>query len=206
MEYNFFNPNDEIVIKQGKLPHWTQKDVWYFITFRLADSIPQEKLEQLKFEREEWLRDHKKEKREDYSEEELKEYYQLFSERVEKWLNAGYGDCVLKEKTNAKIVAGALKHFDDVRYQIDEWVVMPNHVHILGKPINCHELCDIIHSWKSYTANRINEVIGQTGQLWMHETYDHIVRSEEAFEAIKNYIIQNPQKANISVHQASWLM
>ena len=102
---NYLNPNDEILIKQGNLPHWTQDNVWYFVTFRLADSIPQEKIKQLKQEREQWLQKHQKE---DYSKEELIEYYSLFSERVEKWMNAGYGDCVLKDGNNAKIVADSL--------------------------------------------------------------------------------------------------
>ena len=193
----FFNPNDEIQIHKGNLPHWSQKDVLYFITFRLADSIPLEKQEQLKLERELWLKNHKKENSTNYTKEELKEYYRLFSERVEGWLNNGYGSCVLKDQKNANIVADALKYFEGERYELDEWVVMPNHVHVLVKPLGNHQISDILHSWKSFTANEINKNIGKTGQLWMHESYDHIVRNEKAFDAIRYYIQQNPVKAPI---------
>ena len=199
IEDSFLDPNSEIIIKQGILPHWTQENSWYFITFRLADSIPMEKVEQLKRDRKIWFEKKKKKDGEEYSKEDLKEYYYLFSERVEKWLNAGYGKCVLKDKLNAEIVANAIKHFENKRYELDEWVVMPNHVHVLVKPLENYSISDITHSWKSFSANEINKNINLSGQLWMHESYDHIVRNEKAFRAIKNYIRQNPQKAGIVI-------
>ena len=221
----FFNPNNEIEIHQGNLPHWQQENVWYFITFRLADSIPAQVAEQIKSERELWLKKHKskipgnntdtsknrsrdasetysKNRNRDasgtYTKEELKEYYRLFSERVETLLNAGKGSCVLKDKANAEIVANAMLHFNHQRYELDDWVIMPNHVHVLVKPVGENKLPDILHSWKSFTANKINEKIGTKGQLWMHESYDHIVRNERALVAIRNYIRQNPVKAGLS--------
>lgn len=36
---SFLDPNAEIEIRQGILPHWQQKGAYYFVTFRLADSI-----------------------------------------------------------------------------------------------------------------------------------------------------------------------
>ncbi|MBS1633464.1 MAG: Eco57I restriction-modification methylase domain-containing protein, partial [Bacteroidetes bacterium] len=209
----FFNPNNEIQIHQGNLPHWQQENVWYFITFRLADSIPADVAEQIKSERELWLKKHKskvpgnitdttknrsRDASETYTKEELKEYYRLFSERVETLLNAGKGSCVLKDKANAEIVANAMLHFNHQRYELDDWIIMPNHVHVLVKPIGENKLPDILHSWKSFTANKINEKIGKKGQLWMHESYDHIVRNEKALQAIRNYIRQNPVKAGLS--------
>ncbi len=201
----FFNPQNEIEIHQGNLPHWQQNDVWYFITFRLADSIPKERVEQLKVERDEWLKKHNKGEKKEFSKEDKREYYKLFSKRVEEWLNAGKGSCVLKEERVAKIVADSLLHFNNQRYVLDEWVIMPNHVHVLVKPLGEYKLPDILHSWKSFSANKINEVLGNKGQLWMHESYDHIVRNEKALNAIRNYIRNNPAKAGINVTEASVL-
>ncbi|MCL6495768.1 MAG: hypothetical protein K6T54_13480, partial [Ignavibacterium sp.] len=91
----FFNPYDEIdIYHSGNLPHWQQKNVWYFVTFRLADSIPKETIEQIRKERELWLIKHKKNNNEQFSLEELKEYYRLFSERVHKLLDDCLGSCV----------------------------------------------------------------------------------------------------------------
>lgn len=196
LENEFFNPDNEIEIHQGNLPHWQQENVWYFITFRLADSIPTEVVEQIKQERELWLKKHDKNK---LTIEQKKEYYKLFSERTENLLNAGKGSCVLKNEKIAKIVSEALLHFNNQRYILDEWVIMPNHVHILLKPFEGYSLPDILHSWKSFTANEINKEIGNKGQLWMHESYDHIVRNEKALQAIRRYIWDNPVKAGITL-------
>ena len=206
--YTFFNPFDEVDIYHGNLPHWRQDNVWYFVTFRLADSLPHDVVEQIKSQRELWLKQHNiptdlKQRTQaalkTLSKAELKEYYRLFSERIETLLNAGSGSCVLKEEKIARIVANALRHFNHQRYILDEWVIMPNHVHVLVKPLGNHQLSDILHSWKSFTANEINKQLGRKGQLWMHESYDHIVRNERAFEAIRKYIRENPQKAKLSV-------
>ena len=58
---------------------------------------------------------------------------------------------------------------------------MPNHVHAIVRPNEGIELPEILHSWKSYTANKANEVLGQTGTLWQAEYYDHLIRDEEDF-------------------------
>lgn len=188
--WEFFNPLSEIDIRSGgHLPHWEQGPVWYFITFRLADALPRAVVEEIQSERDQWRRTH------DLlhlSREELAEYRRLFSERYEQLLEAGSGSCVLRDPLNADIVYGALRFFEGQRYTLDESVVMPNHVHVLVKPLPGHGLADILHSWKSYTANRINRRLGRTGQLWQHESYDHIVRNESAMEAIRRYIRANP--------------
>jgi REP element-mobilizing transposase RayT len=204
----YFDPTSETHIyygKYGKLPHILQENAWYFITFRLADSLPEEKIKLLNEERDEWLKRHGN-RLNTLTEDKKKEYYRLFSERVEEWMDAGYGSCILRDEEVARIIADALLYYNNQRYILNEWVIMPNHVHMLIKPIGGHKLFDILHSLKSYTAHKINELTGRKGQVWMHESYDHIVRNERAFEAIKNYIKQNPQKAGISLpdYCCSW--
>lgn len=193
----FFNPHNEIHIHTGNLPHWQQENVWYFVTFRLADSIPAEVIEKIKAEREIWLKNNKKNEKGEYTKEQIKEYFRLFSDRIEQLLNNGRGSCMLKNPKISKIVADVLNYFNNQRYILDEWVIMPNHVHVLFKPLDNNRLPDILHSWKSFTANEINKLTGNKGQLWMHESYDHIVRNEIALNTIRNYIRQNPIKANL---------
>jgi REP element-mobilizing transposase RayT len=200
---DFLDPNNEIIIHKKKLPHWFQEDVWYFVTFRLADSIPEEKKEEIRKERENWEKQNKNKK--EFTKQDWITYNKLFHENTEKLLNSGFGKCLMNKKENADIVANALLHFNNERYILDEWVVMPNHVHVLVKPIGEHYLGDILHSWKSFTANEINKNEGLSGQLWMTESYDHIVRNKESLNAIRNYIRENPSKAKITVLRASSL-
>jgi len=92
-----------------------------------------------------------------------------------------------------KIVEDALAHFEPVRYVLREWVIMPNHVHAIVTPVGEHGLSDIVHSWKSYTANKINRLLGRTGTLWQKEPFDHIVRGPDQLARIELYIHENPR-------------
>lgn len=190
--WEYFNPLSEIDIRtSGNLPHWEQGPVWYFVTFRLADALPRGVVQEIQRQREQWRLTHDLK---NLSAEKLAEYHRLFSQRYDALLDAGGGSCVLRDPVNADIVHGALRFFAGERYTLDEYVVMPNHVHVLVKPQPVHGLVDILHSWKSYTANQLNRRLGRTGQFWQHESYDHIVRGDRAMEAIRRYIRENPAK------------
>src|SRR5438045_3852037 len=75
---------------------------------------------------------------------------------------------------------------------------MPNHVHVLVQPTAGHSLADIVHSWKSFTASAINRALDRNGQLWMPESYDHVVRDWRELLAWRQYIAANPEKAGLS--------
>jgi hypothetical protein len=85
---------------------------------------------------------------------------------------------------------------------LDEWVVMPNHVHALVRPLEGNELPMILHSWKSFSAHAANQELKRTGPFWQKESYDHIVRSAEELNRIREYIRRNPVKAGIQVAHA----
>ena len=74
---------------------------------------------------------------------------------------------------------------------------MPNHVHILIEVFNGFSLSEIIHSWKSFSANQINKLLNRTGQVWMMEYFDRYIRDYEHFDKVVNYIHNNPVKAGI---------
>ncbi|MFQ5652248.1 MAG: Eco57I restriction-modification methylase domain-containing protein, partial [bacterium] len=197
----YFDPDAPISKKQRNLPHWQQKGTAYFVTFRLFDSIPKEVAESIKKEREQWL---KSNNISDPSElKKLRraqkiEYYRLFSKRYDDLLDNGYGCCVLAKPECKKIVEEALKHFDGDRYDLDKHVVMPNHVHTIVRPQKNWDLSQITHSWKSFTSNEINKILGRKGQLWMPESFDHIIRSPMQLEKIRHYIADNPKKSKVT--------
>jgi REP element-mobilizing transposase RayT len=194
----YFKPYEPVEVSERNLPHWRQPHVCYFVTFRLADALPAEKLAALRAEREGWLKKHL----EPHTDAEQKEYHRLFSQRIQDWLDAGSGSCLLRDDRVAEIVARALQHFDDQRYALGSWVVMPNHVHAVVTPKEGWLLDHILHSWKSFTAHEINRLMGRTGVVWQHEGYDHIVRNPRALWRIEEYIADNPRKAGI---QTKWV-
>ncbi|HZQ46305.1 MAG TPA: DEAD/DEAH box helicase family protein, partial [Verrucomicrobiae bacterium] len=150
----FLNPLAPIEFHSANLPHWRQEGVTYFVTFRLADSLPQEKLDQWHGEREIWLKLHPL----PLSADDQAEYHERFSARMEQWLDQGSGSCVLALPECRVIVENALRHFNGERYTLGEFVVAPNHVHAIVAPKPGHELSDILHSWKSFTSKEMIKV------------------------------------------------
>ena len=186
--FPYFDINDvEMLRWSSKLPHWHQNNKYVFITFRLADSLPQKKMELLKDEKECWMKSHPK----PWTEEVSKEYAKRFASKIDKWLDSGYGECLLKHPQNRKIVEEALFHFNNKHYHLKAFVVMPNHVHILLQLFNGHEMEKFLKSIKSYTAKKINEFEHRSGKVWFSESYDHLVRNEDNYKHILKYIYAN---------------
>jgi len=187
---NYFDVQEPVGNEQGNLPHWRQEGATYFITFRLGDSLPQSKLNQWKAELATWQRSHP----EPHDDATKCEYYELFPARFQNWLDQGMGSCVLAQPEIKQLVEDALRHFDGDRYKLREFVVMPNHVHLLISPLGDHLASEILHSLKSFTANEINKRLDEKmDPVWQHESFDHIVRSSEQAERIRQYIRDNPK-------------
>ena len=200
VEFQPFDRHEEVRVHRQHLPHWRQGGVTYFITFRLADSLPVEKLRAWREERQTWLRVHGlHEVANVHTLPEIKqrEFHQRFAGQLNAWLDAGYGSCRLRDPSAARIVGDALVFFDEQRYRLGTWIVMPNHVHALVMPLPNFTLGKIVQSWKSFTARAINKRTNRTGEFWQRESYDHIVRHEEAWFAFSRYIRENPMKARL---------
>ena len=204
----------------GNLPHWSQNCAT-FVTFRLGDSLPDGKLAQFQAEREEWLKAHPWRRGGDtastaggrrgedsastrrgvcrrgvltasgWNKAEEREYRELFSERLQRWLDAGHGSCILREDRIRQIVEDSLRHFADIRYSLYAYVVMPNHVHVLFMPVEGWDGRKIVADWKRFTAKAINAARGISGEVWQKESYDHLVRDVAEFNAVRAYIRGN---------------
>ena len=186
----YFDPDEPIDNMSGNLPHWRKPGAMYSVTFRLADSMPEEKLRQWTEERDLWMKAHP----EPHDERARREYFRLFPARFQEWLDAGHGECLLARQDVKELVGNSLKFFVGSRYNLDRYVVMPNHVHALVQPLADYSLSEVTHSWKSYTAHEINKMLGRSGTLWQKESFDHIVRGPEQLERFRDYMRDNPGK------------
>ena len=185
----FVNKKEYIYINGNKLPHWNQNDCVQFVTFRLADSLPQAKLIEYKQIKDEWLANHPK----PWNEAAQEEYNNTIGYKIDKWLNAGYGSCMLKDEKVRKIVEDSILHFNGEKYNIHAYVIMPNHVHVLLSPVGDNQVQTIVGGWKTFSAHEINKMLNQTGSVWERESFDRMVRNDEDFEAKFNYIEANPK-------------
>jgi primosomal protein N' len=189
----FFNKEGDVHKYSGWLPHWRQSEKLYFVTFRLNDSVAQDQLQAWAEEKVIWESYHPK----PWSEKTFDEYHERFTERMERLLDAGHGSCALARPEVASLVENALIFFDTKRYQLGDFVIMPNHVHVLVRPDANESLESILHSWKSFTAKRANEILKTSGAFWRGEYFDHLVRSLAQHEKFCSYIADNPVKAHL---------
>jgi putative transposase len=88
-------------------------------------------------------------------------------------------------------VADSLHHFDGDRYYLSDYVVMPNHVHLLAAFPSEDAMLGQCESWKHYMARQINAIVHQQGRFWQQDVFDHLVRSAEEFHHLRKYIAEN---------------
>jgi|SRR3989344_128303 len=193
----------DVNIRHGAfLPHWTKEGAAYNVSFRLADSVPQERLAAWKEERKELLQ--KIADRKITPSEEQRLTY-LLSEKIEHYLDAGHGHCWLRNPAIAQLVKNALEYFDGERYQLHAWCIMPNHVHVVLEPIS-HPLHEILRSWKMFTAREANKVLQRSGLFWQTEYFDHLIRNDESLERAVEYVWNNSDAAGLKNWEWRWRM
>lgn len=200
MSFNLFDPEQETAVQHGRLPHWYQPGITYFLTFRTADSVPKAVMDDWQGRRRAWLRAlgfPESATAADLPAEVRREYHRVFSAEFLDYLDRGYGECVLKRPELAKVVLDSLLYFDGDRYDLAEAVVMPNHVHALVGLRGATEVQAQCESWKHYTAVQINRRLGRRGEFWQVESFDHAVRTPEAFGRFRRYIADNPDRAGL---------
>ena len=198
----FFNERAEIEKTMHKLPHWQQGRVPVFVTFRLADSLPHEVVAPLIAARDRFLSNHPK-PWDDATED---EFHRLFSVKLDTYLDAGHGSCALRHATAAQIVAERLHHFDAQRYDLHNYVIMPNHVHVLFSPHDNKTLPDLIKSWKGISSRLIRAArLSDVNPFWQPDYFDRLIRSPQHFAKVSRYIEDNPTQARIPPnHYLHW--
>jgi non-canonical purine NTP pyrophosphatase (RdgB/HAM1 family) len=91
-----------------------------------------------------------------------------------------------------QLVADACLHIhNQQRAVLHIATIMPDHVHMLLRPQEGHDLSKLLHSLKSFTAHQINTERGASGKLWQRESYDRIMRSANEIAEKYKYIEQN---------------
>lgn len=181
----------EIRKREGKrLPHWSVDEGLYHVCFRLPDSLPNDTIGKLVEERRLLVA------KQVQSEDDRLRANQI-SRTIDKCLDQGFGSCLMLQTQVAEIVKTSILHFDDERYDLFGWCIMPNHVRLVIQPKAGFQLGVILHSIKSFSENEINRAIGQFGPVWMKESFDHLIRSEASFRRHLEYVRTNPIKAGL---------
>ena len=205
---------------KNRLPHIAPLGATFFVTFRLADSLPITVIQSLKAEFEQKCQQLKKEKPPNLQariRDERKRYFGKFDHQLD---TLRYGNCYLNQPEIAQIVAQKLHEFDKVHYNLHAYCIMPNHVHVLldtSQQLIIEEeifeedaapqyvqLHDIMRLIKGGSARFANVALGRKGTFWMKDSYDHYVRNEKEWGNIITYILNNPVNAGLVNDWQEW--
>ncbi len=227
--------------RQRNLPHWEKSGAIYFITFRLAGSLPISVIQSLQEEYERRIKAARKDSVKNKAKV-LKAIKDDLAKQIDDYLDKNIHVRYLANPRIAKLVQDAIFHFAIIateseeaneteiatetvalrdklsgrssglqpRYILFRWVIMPNHVHLIIKPLVNPEtgedfpLEKILHSIKSFTGHQANKILNRSGQFWQHESYDHIIRNEKEFINKVLYIDYNPVKAGLCENPEDW--
>ena len=125
--------------------------------------------------------------------------------RVEEYLDAGHGECWLRQPEIARRVEDTLVLFDPKRYRLLAWCIMPSHVHALVETKEGFPLAEVLHSWKSFTSTKSNKLLRRRGEFWQREYLDRYIRNATHYENVVAYIEENPVKARLARLKTDWL-
>jgi len=100
------------------------------------------------------------------------------------------------------VVLEALRYWDDNKWKVFTAVILSDHVHVLARTLpipggGFFDLGEILHSVKSYSAQKISQNRGKRGSIWQDERYDRIIRDETEFLEKWNYMRNNPVKLGL---------
>ncbi len=164
---------------RGYLPHYDFDHLYQFITYRLYDSVPKDVIASWKDEL--------------INNDKLTDIERriVLERKIHKYEDAGHGCCYLRLPKVNQIVEENLLFHNGKKYDMIEYKIMPNHVHVLIRVIENKSLSTIVHSWKSYTSKEINKLLNRSGQVWMREYYDRYIRNQQHFAKVIEYIRNN---------------
>jgi REP element-mobilizing transposase RayT len=183
------------------LPHIQIAGATYFITFRLANSLPREVLGYLAKELQAINR-----LTENNREAAYHAWFIKYDDYLDKTL---YGNLYLKNEHIADLVADSIQFRDGKVYDLIAYCIMLNHVHLVCTPLTKSDgtyfgLTEMLHSLKRHTAREANKILQRSGAFWQDEGYDHLIRNDEELDRVVKYVLYNPVKAKLVKEQADW--
>ena len=158
-----------------KLPHINAIEHFQFLTFRTNDSIDSfiQKL---------------------IEDKSIKQNIKQF--KIDNLLDKSSNGAYLNDDILSFLYDFFIEMDDDI-YDLVSFVIMPNHIHMLFKQIKPIDVT--IRTIKSKSAIGINKLLGKSGKFWASDYYDKVIRDEEHFDKVYNYIRNNALRVGLDL-------
>lgn len=198
------------------LPHYHPPNAVYFVTFRLAGSLPRQVVEALQQENERQERLLAQQYQGAALQAERYKLHKKSFARYDSYLDQSEGPRWLAKPQVAEVVAREMKALEPQHYRLIAYCIMSNHVHLLvdltdipepPQPKSGQHYTALSHAMrllKGRTARFCNQILGRSGPFWADESYDHVVRNEKEYQRIIAYIVDNPVKAGLVQDWSDW--
>lgn len=187
------------------LPHWQEPGAEYFVTFRLAGSLPKNAIRQLKESKDKFYKNFSN--RADYPSKSRKFKASIFKKYESLLDGQGTGPVWLSNKNIADIVKEALHYRDNKEYDLYAFCIMSNHVHLVFRELysnlddqkneDAFPVTKILQGLKSYTGLMANRELNRSGAFWHEESYDRLIRNANELNNTIQYTLNNPVKINL---------
>jgi REP element-mobilizing transposase RayT len=192
---------DTVRFARGNLPHWLVADHAYFVTIRLAGTVPRPILMEMQAERDALVKACA-------TEDALTELSRRQFLRMENCLNAvdNTRDWLVRPGVPDLILSNLGWLEKERGWHVYAVTVLSNHVHILlrNQEGRSGHLLDDIGFYKSYVAAQSNRMLGRKGTFWAREGFDHWCRNEDKVKSVARYICANPVKAGLVKVWTDW--
>ena len=194
------------------LPHWQEPGAEYFVTFRLAGSLPKNVIKKLKESRNNFKKNFSHNT--DYQSKN-RPFEALIFKKYESLLDGqGTGPLWLNNNNVAEIVTEAIHFRDNKEYDLYAFCIMSNHIHLVFRDLHSnHEdqknerafpVTKIMQGLKSYTGLMANRELNRTGSFWHEESYDRLIRNTNELDNTIRYTLNNPVKINLVKNWRDW--
>lgn len=96
------------------------------------------------------------------------------------------------------------RHRREGRYRLHDFVIMPEHVHLLLTPAPDITIERAIQLIKGAYSHELGGIIGRNSEIWQRGFTDHRIRNPQDFAHHRNYIHQNPVERGIVTHPSHY--
>ncbi|MFN7945617.1 MAG: hypothetical protein U0Z53_09705 [Blastocatellia bacterium] len=198
------------------LPHIQPPGATFFLTFRLAGSVPQSVVEGWELEAKALARMLNNAADDQAAARMKRDFQRRRFRELEKLLDGvTTGPCWLKDERVARLAMESLHYRDGQVYRLDAFCVLSNHIHAVFAPladkstesddeIRYPALQKIMHSLKMRIARQSNSLLGRKGPFWQDETFDHYTRDYDEWIRVVKYTLINPVKAGLVNDWRAW--
>ena len=172
------------------LPHLYDELGTFFITYRLANSIPLSALKKLEHSS---------------NNHDFENFKKLFIKYDQLLDLTDFGVNYLINDKIVDICKGTLHYPDGKEYKLICYCIMPNHVHFVIRLLQGNSgISNIMKGIKGTSARKSNLFLGRTGKFWQDESYDRLIRNDVELYFVIKYVLLNPVKSRLVNIWSDW--